>query len=120
MKPWWKVLLVLAFVLPVGGYVVGSLAATSVDDPAPRAPMQIAPAADEESDATGSPTSAPSDGPTSGPTPAPGTDPGPGRTGDPIPVRPQVGDDGGGPSAGGGDDDDDDDGDDDAGDGDDD
>ncbi|WKN47101.1 hypothetical protein [Nocardioides sp. Arc9.136] len=36
MSPVWKYLLGLAVALPVGGYVAGSLVASSADDPAPR------------------------------------------------------------------------------------
>lgn len=36
MSKLWQVLLGLGLVLPLGGYVAGSLAATSAEDPAPR------------------------------------------------------------------------------------
>src|SRR6478735_11421110 len=62
MKTVWKILLGLALVVPVGAYVVGSLAASAADDPAPRQTIQI-----QEPD----PTPAPSKTPTRTPPPAP-------------------------------------------------
>lgn len=41
MKTVWKVLLGLALVVPMGAYVVGSLAASASEDPAPRHTIQI-------------------------------------------------------------------------------
>src|SRR6478752_2456049 len=41
MKTLWKVLIGLALVVPMGAYVVGSLAASAADDPAPRQTIEI-------------------------------------------------------------------------------
>ncbi|MQW77876.1 hypothetical protein GHK92_18550 [Nocardioides sp. dk4132] len=41
MSKLWQVLLGLGLVLPLGGYVAGSLAATSAEDPAPRPPIVL-------------------------------------------------------------------------------
>jgi len=51
----WKVLLGLALVVPMGAYVVGALAASAADDPAPRQTIQI-----RVPDPTPGPTSPPS------------------------------------------------------------
>jgi hypothetical protein len=64
MKTMWKVLLGLVLVVPMGAYVVGSLAASAADDPAPRQTIEI-----REPDPTSTPTPAPTR--TSAPTPAP-------------------------------------------------
>src|SRR6478609_4007623 len=66
MKTVWKVLLGLALVVPMGAYVVGSLAASAADEPAPRQIIQI-----QEPDPTPTPTPKPTKTPT--PTP-PSTD----------------------------------------------
>lgn len=65
MSPLWKSLLALAVVLPVGGYVAGSLAATSGGDPAPREVIVIRDA----------PTQQSSPGTTISPSPSPTGDP---------------------------------------------
>ena len=65
MSPLWKSLSALAVVLPVGGYVAGSLAATSGDDPAPREVIVIRDA----------PTQQSSPGTTISPRPSPSGDP---------------------------------------------
>lgn len=54
MKTLWKVLLGLALVVPMGAYVVGSLAASAADDPAPRQTIEI-----REPDPTRTPTATP-------------------------------------------------------------
>ena len=41
MRSFWKVLLGLALVLPLGAYVAGSLVASASDDPEPRNPLII-------------------------------------------------------------------------------
>jgi hypothetical protein len=62
MKTVWKVLAGLALVVPMGAYVVGSLAASAADDPAPRQTIQI-----REPAPTPTPTPRPT--PTSSPSP---------------------------------------------------
>jgi hypothetical protein len=57
MKTVWKVLLGLALVVPMGAYVVGSLAASASDDPAPRHSIRI-----EQHDPTPSGQSTPTPG----------------------------------------------------------
>ena len=65
MSTVWKVLAALALVVPMGAYVVGSLAASASDDPAPRQTIEI-----REASTTPSPTQAPSS-PTQTPTQTP-------------------------------------------------
>lgn len=55
MNPLLKVLLALAVVLPLGGFVVGSLVSATNDDPPARAPIEL----------TETPSSSPSDRPES-------------------------------------------------------
>jgi len=63
MKTVWKVLLGLALVVPMGAYVVGSLAASAADDPAPRQTIEIREPAP-------SPSSTPSSKPSTSATPS--------------------------------------------------
>ncbi|MDN4161847.1 hypothetical protein [Nocardioides abyssi] len=65
MSPVWKSLLGLAVLLPVGGYVAGSLAAASGDDPAPREVIVIrdAPVQPRSPGTTLSPRPSPTSGP---------------------------------------------------------
>lgn len=60
----WKILLALAVVLPLGGFVVGSLASAADDDPLPRQPIVL------REEPTGTP-------PTDGPSRTPGASPTP-------------------------------------------
>ena len=63
MKTVWKVLLGLALVVPMGAYVVGSLAASAADGPAPRQTIEIREPAP-------SPSSTPSSKPSTSATPS--------------------------------------------------
>jgi hypothetical protein len=64
MKTVWKVLLGLALVVPMGAYVVGSLAASATDDPAPRHTIQISePAATRTAEPKPKPTTTPASTP---------------------------------------------------------
>ncbi|NYJ00979.1 hypothetical protein HNR19_001677 [Nocardioides thalensis] len=54
----WKILLALAVVLPLGGFVVGSLASAADDDPLPRQPIVL-----REGDESQAPSDAPSPSP---------------------------------------------------------
>ena len=83
MHPVWKALLVLALVLPVAAFVVGSLASSAADEPARRDPIVIREA---PADPTGSPS----------PTRAPRTPERTDRPTPPTPDRQDGRDDGGG------------------------
>ena len=62
MRSYWKVLLGLALVLPMGAYVAGSLVASASDEPEPRNPLII----EQSGPASGNPEPTPS-GPSGGP-----------------------------------------------------
>src|SRR6478735_3327275 len=64
MSTVWKVLAALALVVPMGAYVVGSLAASATDGPPPRQTIEI-----RESTPTPTPSSTPTPEPTSTPSP---------------------------------------------------
>ena len=70
MKTVWKVLLGLAVVIPLTAYVVGSLAASAADDPAPRHTIEIRePSPSSTPSHTPSHSPRPSVSPSSSPTP---------------------------------------------------
>ena len=71
MPSFWKILLGLALVLPVGAYVAGSLVASASDDPEPRNPLiieQSGPVSESPNPSPAGPSDGTDDGTDDGPT----------------------------------------------------